>query len=659
MFQPVMGVGGDKGFDKKPETMEENLAHKPEETNLDALLQRMGTKEKELLDSSGNFENKIIKGTKIMKIEDLHLHGSIEGERKFGEYLGQVEDDELNESKREVEELAGGGDKPKEEGEIKKDDILTRAIEGDITDDLRKSADWQGLSGQEKLMYEWINGMKSELQGLGLSQEEINNFFTNKTFGYLMTGVSLNPLEEKDRPNVLALKNAIGNFYRNSDGGLKKENYSESIADDNTKVILNKVAEFSPQIGKDKLYEYAGYGLEKMDKYLKTDNPELKIIFDKNVQVQDSYYDLMKEGVTGMEKMDPKQAEMFGWLNKLVNTKLPDQGINKESLAEIFLNKKYEDLFVGSKWDETSLSNYYGLVKELQKMNLPEKSGNENLLVELADKMAGLHNLEGADKDKLNEIGKVSFGTVADQPFDAEGTNVDLAEVERGKTLEEKKIIKLALEKRLGLVGNDSLNKNERLRKMYFGEMDDVFANQFLYEMDQKYEVGRQEGKQVDWDKWAKNAERLFDKKKYDGQIDNIKKVIGETETKKLEDFMKKESGLFVPSTLGLPGSLVGGKENVGKDELIKALRAKVAASGLDLANQEKIVQFIGNWHNVAIELPKKEQSEVVAMNNASIPSPIMPDQNFQINMEQIKNSTDNNGLPGGPPPSVPPPLFP
>lgn len=223
------------------------------------------------------------------------------------------------------------------------------------------------------------------------------------------------------------------------------------------------------------------------------------------------------------------------------------------------------------------------------------------------------------------------------------------------------KMIDNAWEFQTQLVADEHLTKNPRLKEMFFGEMNKDFANQFLYEMNQKFEVSKQEGQKVDWDKWAKNAERLFDKKKYDGQIEAMKTAFGPAQTKLLEDFMTKESKLFIPSTLGLP-NLTGktGGEKPTQVELIEALKKKVAESGLDEDNQRKILQFIGNWHNVAIELPGKKPDNLVAMNQ-NIP-PILDanglpvvDPNLQIIMEQnINNQSGSNSRP-----VIPPPLFP
>ena len=225
----------------------------------------------------------------------------------------------------------------------------------------------------------------------------------------------------------------------------------------------------------------------------------------------------------------------------------------------------------------------------------------------------------------------------------------------RSDDLDQMQAIKNAWDFRVELVGDENLKKNEKLKGMFFNEMDKNFANQFLYEMDQRYEVGRQESRSVDWDKWAKNAERLFDKKKYDGQIETMKIAFGTEQSKLLDDFMKKESKLFIPSTLGLP-NLTGktGGEKPTQAELVEALKKKIAESGLTEENQRRILKFIGNWHNTVIDLSEKTAVRQVAMTDGSqkLPSPIL---SSDTPTEEAKN---DGSLPGGNPPVVSEPTY-
>ncbi|MFZ5391641.1 MAG: hypothetical protein ACOZAR_00400 [Patescibacteria group bacterium] len=225
----------------------------------------------------------------------------------------------------------------------------------------------------------------------------------------------------------------------------------------------------------------------------------------------------------------------------------------------------------------------------------------------------------------------------------------------RGDDLDQMQAIKNAWDFRVELVGDENLKKNQKLKGMFFNEMDKNFANQFLYEMDQRYEVGRQENKQVDWDKWAKNAERLFDKKKYDGQIETMKTVFGPEQSKLLDDFMKNESKLFIPSTLGLP-NLTGktGGEKPTQAELVEALKKRIAESGLTEENQRKILKFIGNWHNMVIDLSEKTAPRQVAMTNETSvpPTPILRSDT------PTEKVTNDGSLPGGNPPVVSEPSY-
>lgn len=434
MFQPTLGGAG--GVEKEIDKIQEKEPGLKEGVNLEQLIQRLTMSEKGILESSNNFEDKVGSETKTVEVKNKpKLHGSLKGMKAFDTYVGEKgyytpeeikaqEEKELAEATGK-EEKTEGAEKPKDEAEIKKTEILSSAIEGKIDDNLKKSADWQGLNSQEKLMYQWVNDMKLELEGIGLSQEEIKSFFTNKTFGYLLTSVDLNPLPEKDQPNVLALKEAIGSFYKNPDGSLKDNAFSQETIDNNTKNIIGKISEFSPKIEKQTLMRYAGYELagdykplgnsESVDQYQnlnQTQDVELNNIFSSNEQVkyQDSYYDLQVNRADGLLKMDPNQGEFFKWLNRLVNIELPKDGVSKESLKTVFLNKNYENLLTGAgkKLDNTDLLGVFNLENELRNKNLPNV---EDIISKLYLLVGSLHG----STDLAERMKKYKAGEYNDQ----------------------------------------------------------------------------------------------------------------------------------------------------------------------------------------------------------------------------------------------------
>ncbi len=431
MFQPTLGAGG---IDKKPDVIqEEGESSSREGVSLEQLIQRIDMSEKRLLESGNDFQEKVGAGTQTVKqVENKpKLHGSLKGMEAFDAYVGgegyysaeQIkvqEEKELAAAQDVVGQKTDGADQPKDEAEVKKSEILYSAIEGKIDDDFKKSSDWQGMSGQEKLMYEWINGMKLELQGMGLSQEEITNFFTNKTFGYLLTSVDLNPLQEKDVPNVLALKEAIGSFYKNPDGSFKNNAFSQEMVDNNTIGILSKVSEFSPNINRQELMKYAGYEavegyspigtVENIDQYKKlnsneTENFELKSIFGQN-RLDDSYFNFQMERIDNVPKMDSNQGELFKWLNRLVNSDLPQQGVSKELLQSVFLNKNYENLLTGAgkQLENTDLLGVFNLENELRNKNLPNVEDVISKLYLLVGNLHGSPDL--ADRMKKFKAGE-------------------------------------------------------------------------------------------------------------------------------------------------------------------------------------------------------------------------------------------------------------
>ncbi|MFZ5391640.1 MAG: hypothetical protein ACOZAR_00395 [Patescibacteria group bacterium] len=432
MFQPTLGAGG---IDKKPDVIQEGGEPGSREgVSLEQLIQRMDMSEKRLLESGSDFQEKV--GAETQTVGQVKnkpkLHGSLEGMKKFGAYVGggegyysaeQIkaqEEIELAAAQDAVGQKTDGADQPKDEAEVKKSEILFSAIEGKIDDNFKKSSDWQGLNGQDKLMYEWINGMKLELQGMGLSQEEITKFFTNKTFGYLLTSVDLNPLQEKDQPNVLALKEAIGSFYKNPDGSFKNNAFSQEMVDNNTIGILSKVSEFSPSINRQELMKYAGYEaidgyspigtVEDIDQYKKlntneTENFELKSIFGQN-RIDDSYFDFQMERIDNVPKMNSNQGELFKWLNRLVNSDLPQQGVSKESLQSVFLNKNYENLLTGTgkQLENTDLLGVFNLENELRNKNLPNVEDVISKLYLLVGNLHGSPDL--ADRMKKFKAGE-------------------------------------------------------------------------------------------------------------------------------------------------------------------------------------------------------------------------------------------------------------
>jgi len=272
-----------------------------------------------------------------------------------------------------------------------------------------------------------------------------------------------------------------------------------------------------------------------------------------------------------------------------------------------------------------------------------QKTKEETKLFEIPKEFTDATQNEAENLKEMSEKGLLLETTTN------EGTKQYEKIIGRSDDIEQMQVVKNAWDFRVELVGNKNLKENERLKGMFFNDMDKPFANQFLYEMDQKYEIGRQDKTRVDWDKWAKSAERLFDKKKYDGQVEVMKTAFGPQQSKVLEQLMNKESKLFVPSTLGLPN--LTGKEKPTREELINALRVKVAESGINIKNQEKIVQFIGNWHNTVIELPGKKQEKWVAMNVDDIPLALFPEG------APTETPKGDGTLPGGPPPEVPPPI--
>ena len=202
------------------------------------------------------------------------LHGSSAGMLAYNKevpgYYSEAEIKEVQEKESKMSQETKEQKVEKDENLPVTDERVEKAIKGELKpDELEALRAGKIVSEKELKMYEWLNNMSgTELKALGVPQNEIEAFFKNKEYGYLLTGVSEGLSEEEINKLALAEKD-FRKFYEGKD-------VSPQTVNGSVDSFLNKIGEFHSMPELSAKVKEAGKNLEQKPEEKAELKPELK-----------------------------------------------------------------------------------------------------------------------------------------------------------------------------------------------------------------------------------------------------------------------------------------------------------------------------------------------------------------------------------------------